>query len=129
MGVAVHEHARDGIARRKRARAGEAHAHIARVMRHEKADALDHRAREPPDRGAVLGEIVVAEHRHDRRDGLKFVQNGRAADVAGVNDQVDPEQSRIGAGIERAVRVGYDADGLHASHDSRRRSTIANTRL
>lgn len=59
--------------------------------------------------------IVVAAHRLDRRDALEGGNRLRAADVTGVQDEIDPPknfENTIWKAIEelRAVCVGHDAN-------------------
>lgn len=60
--------------------------------------------------GAAVG---VAANREDRRDGLELVENGRVADVAGVQDPVAATEPVEDFGPQQAVGVGEDAETDH----------------
>ena len=114
MRVPVDAHLRDGIARRQTRAAVEPDLHVARIVRHEEAHAVDHRMRETAHARAVLVEVVVAQHRRGQ---------GRTASSACriSGPPMSPAWmiwSRSRHGRERLVgqlsmRVGYEADNGH----------------
>ena len=55
-------------------------------------------------------EVGVAEHGGDGRDEFQFQFNQRVADVAGVQDVIHARENFFHARVEKAVRVGNDAD-------------------
>ena len=57
--------------------------------------------------------IHVAANRGDRRNLCQLFQNGRIADVAGMNDVVGAAQSGKSLRTKQAVGIGNDADDEH----------------
>src|SRR5581483_11182406 len=57
--------------------------------------------------------VVVAFDRDYICDRAQPVQDLRRADVAGMEDKIRPLQRLQRLGANKAVRVGYDADGFH----------------
>lgn len=111
VGVAVHDDVGDGVARPQAAGRPAAHTpHIPGLVTHEELHPADDRPCEVAHGAAVLVEVVVAEHRRHRRQRFQLMQDGRAADVPGVDDMVAIGQGRVGLGAQTAVGVGNNAN-------------------
>ena len=115
MGMPVNAHVRQRVARRERARARERDAHIPRIMCDEEAHTVDYGPGKTAHRGAILVEIVVAEHCRHRCERLQIANNLGAADVARMDDML-----AIGERIKRfnrqnAMRIGNHADSGHVT--------------
>ena len=95
----VNAHVRQRIARRERARPRKRDAHIPRVMRHEEAHAIDDGPGVAAHRGAILIEVVVAEHGSHGRKRLQIADDLGTADVTRMDDML-----AIGERIKRLNR-------------------------
>lgn len=88
---------------------GKADVNIPRIVSHQKAHATDHRTRETLHARAIFVEIVVAEHRIDRRKRLERPQDPRIANITCMNDVIafrKRGKHRIG---QRSMRIGQDS--------------------
>ena len=111
----VNAHVRQRVARRERARARERDARIPRIMCDEEAHTVDYGPGETAHRGAILVEIIVAEHGSHGRKRLQIANNLGAADVARMDNML-----AIGERIKRfnrqnAMRIGNHADSGHVT--------------
>jgi hypothetical protein len=62
----------------------------------------------------VAGDVTVTGHGVDGRDYAELEQDVVVADVAGVQDHIDPGERRVNAGAQQAVCVGYEAEPDHS---------------
>ena len=84
-------------------------------MRHEEAHAVDDGPGVAAHRGAILIEVVVAEHGSHGRKRLQIVDDLGAADVTRMDDMLAISECIECLNRQNAMRIGNHADSSHAT--------------